>query len=64
MNNKFKERAFTALASLLVLGASTVAVVDKDQRGNFMELAKNVVLVYGTWVARTRQPAEKGGRRR
>ena len=64
MNDKFKERSFAALASLLVLGASTVAVVDKDQRGNFMKLAENVVLVYGAWVAHTRQPAEKGGRRR
>jgi hypothetical protein len=61
---KFKERAFTALVGLLLLGASAVAVVDKDQRGNFMELTQNVVLIYGRWVADNRQPAGKGGRRR
>jgi hypothetical protein len=64
MSNKFKEVSFAALASLMVLGASTVAVVDKDQRGNFMELATNVVFAYGSWVAGTRQSVDKGRRQR
>lgn len=64
MRDKFKERSFAALASLLVLGASTVAVVDKDQRGKFMELATNVVFAYGSWVAGTRQADNKGGKQR
>ena len=53
MNKKLKERSFAALASLLVLGASAVAVVDKDQRSEFMNLASNVVVAYGSWVAGT-----------
>ncbi len=60
MTEKFKERSFAALASLLVLGASTVAVVDKDQRSDFMNLATNVVVAYGSWVAGTRQADKKG----
>lgn len=55
MNKKLKERSFAALASLLVLGASAVAVVDKDQRSEFMNLAGNVVVAYGSWAAGTRQ---------
>jgi hypothetical protein len=59
MNKKFKERSFAALAGLLVLGASAVAVVDKDQRSEYMNLASNVAVAYGGWVAGTQQSEKR-----
>ncbi len=59
MNDKFKERSFLALAALLLLGASAIAVVDKEQRSSFMDLATNVVIGYEGWAAGSRNTNKK-----
>ncbi len=58
MRKSFREKSFVVLAGVLVTTTSLVAVVDKEQRTAFMDLATDVLFVYSAWVAGKQQKEE------
>ena len=55
MTDKFKEKSFATLVGLLVLGASAIAILDKEQRSDFITLTANVTTAYCGWIVGARQ---------
>lgn len=58
MGQGLREKSLAILTGLLLVGASVVAAVDKDQRTAFMDLATNVVIAYSGWSTGRQQKEE------